>query len=80
MHYRFCHVGLTPSPAILSSLIGHQLESRKEEHPEIASLLEDSFWDLIKGIDERVNSVASNNSNLSAINDEIKDESGQFLF
>ena len=35
--------GLTPSPAILSSLIQHHLELNKEKEPEITSLLQDSF-------------------------------------
>ena len=43
--------GLTPSPAILSSLLECHLESRAEDDPEIVSILKDSFYvdDLITG-------------------------------
>ena len=53
VHYQFCRLvfGLTPSPAILSSLIDHHLDRRAEEHAEIVSLLKRSFYvdDLVSG-------------------------------
>ena len=46
VQYQFCRLvfGLTPSPAILSSLIQHHLELNKEKEPQIVSLLQDSFY------------------------------------
>ena len=46
VQYQFCRLVfvLTPSPAILSSLIQHHLELNKEKEPEITSLLQDSFY------------------------------------
>ena len=43
VHYQFCRLvfGLTPSPAILSSLLENHLESRAEDDPEIVSTLKD---------------------------------------
>ncbi|XP_028409237.1 uncharacterized protein LOC114531819, partial [Dendronephthya gigantea] len=53
IHYQFCRLvfGLTPSPAILSTVIEQHLESQMEEHPEMVSLLKDSFYvdDMIGG-------------------------------
>ena len=53
VHYHFCRLvfGLTPSSAILSSLIDHYLDRRAEEHAEIVSLLKRSFYfdDLVSG-------------------------------
>ena len=45
VEYQFCRLvfGLTPSPAILSSVIQRHLESYKVKEPYIASLLQDSF-------------------------------------
>ena len=46
VQYQFCRLvfGLTPSPAILSSLIQHHLEINKEKEPHIAPLLQDSLF------------------------------------
>ena len=44
--YQFCRLvfGLTPSPAILSSLIQYHLEVNKEKGLQIVSLLQDSYY------------------------------------
>ena len=44
--YQFCHLvfGLTPTPAVLASIIGHHLNSYKEHEPKMVSLLKDSFY------------------------------------
>lgn len=44
--YQFCRLvfGLTSSPAILSSVIQCHLESYKAKEPDIAMLLQDSFY------------------------------------
>jgi hypothetical protein len=46
VHYQFCHLvfGLTPSPAILPSLIDHHPDCRAEEHAEIVAQLKGSFY------------------------------------
>jgi hypothetical protein len=36
--------GLTPSPAVLASIIQHHLSRHKEREPEMVSLLNDSFY------------------------------------
>ena len=43
--------GLTPSPAILSSVMEHHLKEQSEEHQSVASVLENSFYidDFIGG-------------------------------
>ena len=53
VHYQFCRLvfGLTPSPAILSSLLEYHFESHAVDDPETVSILKDSFYvdDLITG-------------------------------
>ncbi|CAB3999250.1 Hypothetical predicted protein [Paramuricea clavata] len=44
--FQFCRLvfGLTPSPAVLASIIQHHLSRHKEREPEMVSLLNDSFY------------------------------------
>lgn len=44
--FQFCRLvfGLTPSPAVLASVIQHHLTTHKETNPEMVSLLNDSFY------------------------------------
>ena len=53
VHYQFSRLvfGLTPSPAILSSVMEHHLKEQSEEHQSVASVLENSFYvdDFIGG-------------------------------
>ena len=53
VHYQFSRLvfGLTPSPAILSSVMEHHLKEQSEEHKSVASVLENSFYvdDFIGG-------------------------------
>ena len=53
VHHRFTRLvfGLRPSPAILGSVIIHHLERYTDSDPEIARLLQDSFYvdDLVTG-------------------------------
>ena len=53
VQYQFSRLvfGLTPSPAILSSVIEHHLKEQSEEHQSVASVLENSFYvdDFIGG-------------------------------
>ena len=53
VHYQFCRLvfGLTPSPAILSSVMEHHLKEQSEEHQSVVSVLENSFYldDFIGG-------------------------------
>ena len=53
VEYQFCRLvfGLTPSPAILNSVIQRHLESHKTKEPEVVALLQESFYvdDLVGG-------------------------------
>ena len=53
VQFQFCRLvfGLTPSPAILSSLIQHHLEKYEQKEPQVTALLKDSFYvdDFIGG-------------------------------
>ncbi len=53
VEYQFCRLefGLTPSPAILSSVIQHHLEQHKPSEPEAVTMLQNSFYvdDLVGG-------------------------------
>ena len=44
--YQFCRLvfGLTPSPAVLASIIEHHLNTYKEQEPKLVSLIKDSFY------------------------------------
>ena len=44
--YQFCRLpfGLTPSPAVLSTIILHHLSKFKEQEPEVVSLLSESLY------------------------------------
>ena len=46
MHYQFCRLvfGLTPSPAILPSLMEQHLKEQSKEHQTVVSVLENSFY------------------------------------
>ena len=46
VQFQFCRLvfGLTPSPAILSSLIQHHLEKYEQKEPQVIALLKDSFY------------------------------------
>ncbi len=46
VQFQFCRLvfGLTPSPAILSSLIQHHLEKYEQKEPMVTALLQDSFY------------------------------------
>ena len=46
VQFQFCRLvfGLTPSPAILSSLIQHHIEKYEQKEPQVTALLKDSFY------------------------------------
>ena len=46
VQFQFCRLvfGLTPSPAIFSSLIQHHLEKYEQKEPQVIALLKDSFY------------------------------------
>ena len=62
VHYKFTRLvfGLRPSPAILGATILHHLELHKQSDPEIAELLEKSFYvdDLLTGESDNEKALA----------------------
>ena len=57
--YNFCRLvfGLTPNPAVLTSIIEHHLNTNKEQESKFVSLIKDSFMSMISPEEQRMTTM-----------------------